>query len=78
MADDVPVNSEKNGQKLEENKAEEENASSKKMTVHVKTPKEKESFQVDEDCSVKDFKELIRKNSQENQTNCVSFSQGKL
>lgn len=61
MADDVPVNSSKNDQKLEENKSEEEGASSKKITVHVKTPKEKESFQVDENCSIKDFKEIIRK-----------------
>lgn len=56
MADDVPVNSSKNDQKLEENKSEEEGASSKKITVHVKTPKEKESFQVDENCSIKDVR----------------------
>ncbi|XP_018571314.1 ubiquilin-1 [Anoplophora glabripennis] len=61
MADDVPVNSSKNDQISEENKSEEEGASSKKITVHVKTPKEKESFQVDENCSIKDFKEIIRK-----------------
>nr|QCX41804.2 ubiquitin [Pagiophloeus tsushimanus] len=31
----------------------------KKITIHVKTPKEKESFEVDEDLNVKDFKELV-------------------
>ncbi|KAJ8914778.1 hypothetical protein NQ315_013281 [Exocentrus adspersus] len=62
MADDVPVNSSKNDQNpKEESNSEEENASSKMITVHVKTPKEKESFEVDEDCTIKDFKELIRK-----------------
>lgn len=58
MADDVPVNSSKNEQKSEENKSDDESASSKKITVHVKTPKEKESFQVDEDCSIKDVRKI--------------------
>ncbi|XP_076261634.1 ubiquilin [Rhynchophorus ferrugineus] len=31
----------------------------KKITVHVKTPKEKESFEVDAEINIKDFKELI-------------------
>lgn len=58
MADDVPVNKEKSSKEPQEVH---DNASSTKITVHVKTPKDKESFQVDEDCSVKEFKEVIRK-----------------
>ncbi|XP_057666588.1 ubiquilin-1 [Diorhabda carinulata] len=58
MADDVPVNKEKSNN--EPNEAL-DNTSSTKITVHVKTPKDKESFQVEEDCSVKEFKEVIRK-----------------
>ncbi|KAH1023442.1 hypothetical protein HUJ04_012643 [Dendroctonus ponderosae] len=34
-------------------------APKRKITVHVKTPKEKESFEVDEDLNVKEFKDLI-------------------
>ncbi|KAJ8983875.1 hypothetical protein NQ317_000911 [Molorchus minor] len=61
MADDVPVKSKKDEQKSEETQSDGEDTSSKKITVHIKTPKEKESFEVSEDCLVKDFKDIIRK-----------------
>lgn len=54
MADDVPVNSGKNDEKKEENNSEDENDSSKKITVHVKTHKDKETFTIPENISVKD------------------------
>lgn len=54
MADDVPASSGKNDQTPEEHKSDEETESAKTITVHVKTPKEKQSFQVPEHCSIKE------------------------
>lgn len=56
MADDVPVNSPKNEQKQEEEK---EEKVVNKITITVKTPKEKETFEVDEECLVKDVSSPI-------------------
>ncbi|KAG5886909.1 hypothetical protein JTB14_004197 [Gonioctena quinquepunctata] len=60
MADDVPVNTDGKDQTSQE-KSTSDDEEPQKITVHVKTPKEKESFVVDEDCLIKDFKEIIRK-----------------
>lgn len=49
MADDVPVNSGRNNEKIDE-----DHDASKKITVHVKTHKDKETFTVPENVSVKD------------------------
>lgn len=54
MADDVPVSSGKNNEKEQGNTSDDETYSSKKITVHVKTHKEKETFQISENVSVKD------------------------
>ncbi|CAH1998657.1 unnamed protein product [Acanthoscelides obtectus] len=58
MADDVPVESKNPDTKTEESDDED---TSKKITVHIKTPKEKESFEISENAVIKDFKEIIRK-----------------
>lgn len=54
MADDVPVSSGKSNENIQENTSDDETDSSKKITVHVKTHKEKETFEVPENTSVKD------------------------
>ncbi|XP_060515741.1 ubiquilin-1 isoform X2 [Cylas formicarius] len=61
MADDVPVDSGKiENEKQEDKPKDEESAQLKKeITIHVKTPKEKESFKVFEGLNVKEFKDLI-------------------
>ncbi|XP_044256426.1 ubiquilin-1 [Tribolium madens] len=56
MADDDAVESKKTEEKPTENEATEPK---KKITVTVKTPKEKENFEVEEDLAVKAFKEVI-------------------
>nr|XP_023020944.1 ubiquilin-1-like [Leptinotarsa decemlineata] len=60
MADDVPVNSKEKDKKPQKKSSVGEKESSNKITVNIKTPKEKESFVVSADASVKDLKELIR------------------
>ena len=50
MADDDAVDSKKNDEKPTGG---EDSESKKKITVTVKTPKEKENFEVDEDIGVK-------------------------
>lgn len=59
MADDVPANSGKTDSNSEENNSSEETESSKKITIHVKTPKEKDSFEVPENCTIKEVILLI-------------------
>ncbi|RZC41646.1 ubiquilin-1 [Asbolus verrucosus] len=56
MADDDAVESKKTEEKPTETEAAE---AKKKITVTVKTPKEKENFDVEEDIAVKAFKEII-------------------
>ncbi|EFA11174.1 ubiquilin-1 [Tribolium castaneum] len=56
MADDDAVESKKSEEKPSESATTEPK---KKITVTVKTPKEKENFEVDEDLAVKAFKEVI-------------------
>ncbi|XP_066158605.1 ubiquilin-1 [Euwallacea fornicatus] len=47
----------------------------KKITIHVKTPKEKESFEVEEDLGIKEFKDLIApKFSVEPEQLCLIFA----
>ncbi|CAH1153233.1 unnamed protein product [Phaedon cochleariae] len=57
MADDVPVTPQKDQKSSEDSKESQEPT---KINVFVKTPKEKESFEVDENCLVKEFKKVIR------------------
>lgn len=58
MADDVPVSSGKKNVRVDETSSDNENESSKKIIVHVKTHKEKESFEVFDNVSVKDVSSL--------------------
>lgn len=51
MADDVPVTSAKS---QENDSSDDENTSGPKITVHVKTPKDKETFEVPENMLIKD------------------------
>ncbi|CAH0562646.1 unnamed protein product [Brassicogethes aeneus] len=72
MADDVPVNP---GNSEEKQSESEENASETKITVTVKTPKEKETLEVNEDMGVKEFKDLIAaKFSAEPEQLCLIFA----
>jgi ubiquilin len=49
--------------------------SSKKITVNIKTPKEKQSVEIEEDATIKDFKEIVAKkfNAQPEQL-CLIFA----
>lgn len=58
MADDVPVPA--NSGKTEENNDQvtEEDVPKKKINITVKTPKEKETFEVEEDLTIKEVSTL--------------------
>lgn len=59
MADEQPKKEEEETKKPQEDDDDEEGEKGNKITVTVKTPKEKESFEVNDKMSIKDFKEQV-------------------